>query len=109
MEQTIKLTQRQQEVLDILCAYHHKHGFPPTVYEIAGLLGCRSPNAAATHLKALAKKGAITVSRSVSRGITINMPTEEDLLVCLLRSVLNGEENAREQAIKFLNSRGVRL
>ncbi len=68
----ISLTSRQQEVLDLLIAYQRKHGFPPTTFELTGMLGCRSPNAAATHLKALERKGAITITRGVSRGISIN-------------------------------------
>ncbi|HAT1665491.1 TPA: SOS-response repressor and protease LexA [Raoultella ornithinolytica] len=67
----ISLTSRQQEVLDLLIEYQRKHGFPPTTYELTGLLGCRSPNAAATHLKALERKGAIKITRGVSRGISI--------------------------------------
>lgn len=65
------LTLRQQEVLDLLIEYQRKHGFPPTTYELTGMLGCRSPNAAATHLKALERKGAIKITRGVSRGISI--------------------------------------
>ena len=68
----ISLTSRQQEVLDLLIAYQRKHGFPPTTFELTGMLGCRSPNAAATHLKALERKGAIIITRGVSRGISIN-------------------------------------
>ncbi|EMM2469566.1 LexA family protein [Raoultella ornithinolytica] len=68
----ISLTSRQQEVLDLLIEYQRKHGFPPTTFELTGMLGCRSPNAAATHLKALERKGAITITRGVSRGISIN-------------------------------------
>ena len=65
------LTTRQQHVLDLLVAYQREHGFPPTNFELAGLLGCSSPNAAADHLRALEKKGAITITRGVSRGISI--------------------------------------
>lgn len=65
------LTLRQQEVLDLLIEYQRKHGFPPTTYELTGMLGCRSPNAAATHLRALERKGAIKITRGVSRGISI--------------------------------------
>lgn len=39
----ISLTSRQQEVLDLLIAYQRKHGFPPTTFELTGMLGCRSP------------------------------------------------------------------
>lgn len=67
----MKLTLRQQEVLNLLIDYQRKHGFPPTTYELTGMLGCRSPNAAATHLKALERKGAIKITRGVSRGISI--------------------------------------
>lgn len=65
------LTTRQQHVLDVLVAYQREHGFPPTNFELAGLLGCSSPNAAADHLRALEKKGAITITRGISRGIAI--------------------------------------
>lgn len=65
------LTSRQQHVLDLLIAYQREHGFPPTNFELAGLLGCSSPNAAADHLRALEKKGAISITRGVSRGISI--------------------------------------
>lgn len=68
------LTTRQQYVLDLLIAYQREHGFPPTNFELAGLLGCSSPNAAADHLRALEKKGAISITRGVSRGITITQP-----------------------------------
>ena len=65
------LTSRQQHVLDLLIDYQREHGFPPTNFELAGLLGCSSPNAAADHLRALEKKGAISITRGVSRGISI--------------------------------------
>lgn len=72
------LTTRQQHVLDLLVAYQREHGFPPTNFELAGLLGCSSPNAAADHLRALEKKGAISVTRGVSRGISITQAKPEN-------------------------------
>lgn len=36
----MKLTLRQQEVLNLLIDYQRKHGFPPTTYELTGMLGC---------------------------------------------------------------------
>ncbi|MCS5807659.1 hypothetical protein LNO89_05265 [Klebsiella pneumoniae subsp. pneumoniae] len=39
----MKLTLRQQEVLNLLIDYQRKHGFPPTTHELTGMLGCRSP------------------------------------------------------------------
>lgn len=72
------LTTRQQHVLDLLVAYQREHGFPPTNFELAGLLGCSSPNAAADHLRALEKKGAISITRGVSRGISITQAKQEN-------------------------------
>lgn len=37
------LTLRQQEVLDLLIEYQRKHGFPPTTYELTGMLGAGPP------------------------------------------------------------------
>lgn len=67
----IKLTARQQEVLDLIKNAIVTTGFPPTRAEIAEQLGFRSPNAAEEHLKALARKGAIEMMPGASRGIRI--------------------------------------
>ncbi|WKU18303.1 transcriptional repressor LexA [Advenella alkanexedens] len=68
---TIKLTARQQQVLDLIQQNILKTGFPPTRAEIAKTLGFKSPNAAEDHLKALAKKGAIILTAGASRGIRL--------------------------------------
>lgn len=67
----IKLTARQQQVLDLIRSALEETGFPPTRAEIAKELGFRSPNAAEEHLKALARKGAIEMMPGASRGIRI--------------------------------------
>ncbi|EAW1261869.1 HTH domain-containing protein [Salmonella enterica] len=104
-----KLTDRQQQVLDLLIAFRQEHGFPPTVQELAEMLGCRSPNAAAEHIRALEKKGVITRLRGTSRGIYINMPDPEPEhdAAELLRALVAGEENARERAIAYLHNKGI--
>ncbi|MCZ7836057.1 LexA family transcriptional regulator [Atlantibacter hermannii] len=109
METNKKLTARQQEVLDLVADYIADHGFPPTIYELSGLMGCRSPNAANDHLRALQRKGAITITPGVSRGITITGQSVEDEAIALIRALLNGEDQARENAIAFLEMRGVDL
>lgn len=55
----IKLTARQQQILDLIGHQIELTGFPPTRAEIARELGFRSANAAEDHLKALAKKGPL--------------------------------------------------
>jgi repressor LexA len=67
----IKLTPRQQEVLDLIRRYSDETGYPPTRADIARELGFKSANAAEEHLKALARKGAIEMIAGASRGIRI--------------------------------------
>ncbi len=72
----IKLTKRQQEVLDLIRQAVRENGMPPTRAEISAQLGFRSPNAAEEHLRALARKGAIEMMPGTSRGI--RLPPEEE-------------------------------
>src|SRR5437879_6774486 len=67
----IKLTTRQQQILDLIRDAIESTGFPPTRAEIANELGFRSANAAEEHLQALARKGAIEISPGTSRGIRL--------------------------------------
>jgi repressor LexA len=67
----IKLTSRQDQVLACIRQYILDTGYPPTRADIAHALGFKSPNAAETHLKALARKGAIEIIAGASRGIRI--------------------------------------
>ena len=67
----IKLTARQQEILDLVKSHIEETGYPPTRVEIAQILGFRSANAAEEHLKALARKGAIEIVPGASRGIRL--------------------------------------
>ena len=72
------LTQCQQQVLDMLISYQKERGFPPTNQEVATMLGYRSVNAAVEHLRALEKKGVITIKRGVARGITLHTAVKDD-------------------------------
>ena len=94
------LTQCQQQVLDMLISYQKERGFPPTNQEVATMLGYRSVNAAVEHLRALEKKGVITIKRGVARGITLHTTVKDDdsEAVGIIRSLLAGEENARLRA-----------
>ncbi|MDB5797436.1 MAG: lexA [Paucimonas sp.] len=67
----IKLTERQEQILNLIRIAIDKTGFPPTRAEIAAELGFRSANAAEEHLQALARKGAIEISPGTSRGIRL--------------------------------------
>ena len=65
------ITQQQTRVLDCIQNHINKTGFPPTRADICNDLGFKSPNAAETHLRALEKKGYITIESGRSRGISI--------------------------------------
>lgn len=77
----MKLTQRQQQVLDFIKAHIDSTGYPPTRAEIAQELGFRSANAAEEHLKALHRKGAIEIIKHTSRGIRLPESSEAEARV----------------------------
>ena len=66
-----KLTERQQQILDLIQRAIARTGAPPTRAEIATELGFKSANAAEEHLQALARKGAIELVSGTSRGIRL--------------------------------------
>ena len=70
-----KLTDRQQQILDLIQRAIASTGSPPTRAEIATELGFKSANAAEEHLQALARKGAIELVSGTSRGIRLKNDT----------------------------------
>ena len=75
LEERPKLTDRQQQILDLVQSAIERTGSPPTRAEIAAELGFRSPNAAEEHLQALARKGVIELVGGTSRGIRLRAET----------------------------------
>ena len=67
----VKLTARQQQILELIQGAIARTGAPPTRAEIAAELGFKSANAAEEHLQALARKGAIELVSGTSRGIRL--------------------------------------
>jgi repressor LexA len=67
----VKLTARQQQILDLIQSAIARTGAPPTRAEIATELGFKSANAAEEHLQALARKGVIELVSGTSRGIRL--------------------------------------
>ncbi|NMM28172.1 MAG: transcriptional repressor LexA [Glaciimonas sp.] len=67
----LKLTARQEQILNLIKNAIENTGFPPTRAEIATELGFRSVNAAEEHLQALARKGVIQITPGISRGIRL--------------------------------------
>ena len=75
MDESPKLTARQQQILDLVQSAIERTGAPPTRAEIAAELGFRSANAAEEHLQALARKGVIELAPGTSRGIRLKSDT----------------------------------
>ena len=71
MQDAPKLTDRQQQILDLVQSAIERTGAPPTRAEIAAELGFKSANAAEEHLQALARKGVIELVGGTSRGIRL--------------------------------------
>jgi repressor LexA len=67
----IKLTPRQKEAFSFIRKHIGNAGRPPTRREIADHFGWSSANAAEDHLRALSRKGAITIDAGKSRGIVL--------------------------------------
>lgn len=72
---TPKLTDRQQQIYDLVRSTIEATGAPPTRAEIATALGFKSANAAEEHLQALARKGVIELVGGTSRGIRLQSDT----------------------------------
>ncbi|WP_198971654.1 transcriptional repressor LexA [Xylophilus sp. ASV27] len=75
----VKLTPRQQQILELIHTAVARTGAPPTRAEIAAELGFKSANAAEEHLQALARKGAIELVSGTSRGIRLKSDTLRSL------------------------------
>jgi repressor LexA len=67
-----EITPRQKEVLDFISDYLERHGYPPTLREIAEHLGVNGTLGVMKHLNALERKGFIRKTAGSSRGITIS-------------------------------------
>ncbi len=64
------LTARQNEILALIREYQNKHGYPPSLRELAGHFKVY-PNTIQDHLKALIKKGYLRREPNRSRGVSL--------------------------------------
>lgn len=93
----LKLTSRQEEILEYIREYLGETGFPPTRSEIAQKMGFKSPNAAEEHLRALARKGAIEMQPGTSRGL--RLPINEQLGLPIIGQVAAGSPILAQESI----------
>ena len=72
------LTPKQQRIYDFICERIDDRGFPPTIRDIGGAFGIKSPNGVMCHLKALEKKGLINREPNMSRAIMLTTDQPEN-------------------------------
>jgi repressor LexA len=94
------LTQRQQQVLDLISGHIERHGFPPSHHELMLALGVKSQLGILKHLRTLERKGHILCQPGSSRGITLTNRPPRPVMVPILGHVRAGSpEEAVENII----------
>ncbi len=98
---TSALTDRQQEVLNFIQHCRELGGASPSLREIAGHFGFRSMKAAADHVTALRRKGALTGPAGRARSLSVVHPLQSlrrpIVNIPLLGSIPAGFPQEREQ------------
>ncbi len=94
-----KLTKRQSQILEAIKTNIKDTGFPPTRAEIAQIFGFKSPNAAEDHVRALERKGYITILPGSSRGIQI-VGANENVGIPVVGRVAAGEPILAQEYIE---------
>ncbi|MEM7600352.1 MAG: transcriptional repressor LexA [Verrucomicrobiota bacterium] len=77
----MKLTARQQEILDYLQSVHRQSGIMPSTREIQEHFGFASQTAAVSHLRALEKKGAIVKKDRKARSLQLADAADREPIV----------------------------
>jgi repressor LexA len=67
-------TERQQSILDVIHAYTHERGYPPSVREIGERVGLSSSSTIHAHLKALERRGLISRDPTKPRALRSEAP-----------------------------------
>ncbi len=94
----LKLTSRQEQVLNLIKDHISETGYPPTRADIARQLGFKSANAAEEHLRALARKGFIEIVPGASRGI--RLPESKNQGIPIVGRVAAGSPILAEEHIE---------
>ena len=96
------LTQRQQQVLELISGHIERYGFPPSHRELMIGLGVRSQLGVLKHLRALEKKGHLVCRQGSSRGITLtNRPPRPAMLPIMGRVRAGRPEEAVEDILGY--------
>ena len=91
------LTSRQEEILNLIKDHLKEKGFPPTRADISKTFGFKSPNAAEQHLRAIEKKGFISIRSGASRGLVLN---QEEVGIPVIGLVAAGQPILAEENVE---------
>lgn len=86
------LTDRQRKILNVIQDAVKDRGFPPTVREIADLVGLASPASVAHQLSALERKGFIKRDPNSPRAIDLTLPNKSGVAIDGLVGGVEGEQ-----------------
>ena len=67
----MELTATQAKVLKFVASYIKDNGYPPTRREVSDHFKWAYPSSAEDHLRAIERKGYLTITPNISRGIVI--------------------------------------
>jgi repressor LexA len=97
----IRLTKKQQQMLDFILKWQRTEGATPSRQEIAGHFGFRSPNSVTGHLRLLRQKGFLESDPGKARSLRVTSPLAKlrSLIVDipLFGSIPAGLPQTREQ------------
>ena len=85
-----QLTERQQDVYDLIRSLIVNRGYGPTVREIGEHFGIKSPNGVMCHLRALERKGLIRRSPNKSRAIELTQAADRNGNSLPMAGMMNG-------------------
>ncbi len=92
-----KLTPRQAEILAWIRTRMLEDNLPPTRAELMKAFDFRSPNAAETHLRMLARKGYLELQNGTARGIRLHEDLSETMGLPLVGRVAAGQPMLAEE------------
>jgi repressor LexA len=92
----VKLSTRQQAMVDFIAKFIEENGYPPTIREIGKACGISSTSVVNYNLTKLERDGYLVRDREVSRGLRLAIDNAREGLAALIRVPLVGRIVASE-------------
>jgi repressor LexA len=99
---TQELSTRQRQILAMIREWVDRHGYPPTMREIASAVGLASPSSVAHQLQVLEERGYLRRDARGSRAVDIRTPedSENDVRVPLVGAIAAGTPILADQHVE---------